>query len=118
MVGIANAMLMSITERFREIATMKCLGATDSFILIQFMMEACFQGVAGGVFGVFVGFILCMAKTTAAYGAYPFYYFPFSGLLICGIVSLFIGIFLAILASLYPSWAASRMAPMEAMRIE
>ena len=34
MVGIANAMLMAITERFREIATMKCLGATDGFILI------------------------------------------------------------------------------------
>ncbi|HAT09777.1 MAG TPA: hypothetical protein DCS97_04135, partial [Planctomycetes bacterium] len=40
MVGIANAMLMAITERFREIATMKCLGATDGFILTQFLMEA------------------------------------------------------------------------------
>ena len=118
MVGIANAMLMAITERFREIATMKCLGATDSFILIQFMMEAAMQGVFGGVLGMVIGFILGILKTSVSYGLYPFYYFPLAALIICALVSLLIGIFLAVLASLYPSWAASRMAPMEAMRIE
>ncbi len=118
MVGIANAMLMAITERFREIATMKCLGATDSFILIQFMMEAAIQGVAGGVLGMIIGFILALLKTTFSYGLYPFTYFPFVALVVCALVSLAIGIVLAVLASLYPSWAASRMAPMEAMRIE
>ncbi|NRA39891.1 MAG: FtsX-like permease family protein [Planctomycetes bacterium] len=118
MVGIANAMLMAITERFREIATMKCLGATDSFILIQFMVEASIQGVAGGICGMFIGFLLAIIKTSVSYGSYPFSYFPPLEILICAVVSLAVGIVLAIFASLYPSWAASRMAPMEAMRIE
>ena len=118
MVGIANAMLMAITERFREIATMKCLGATDSFILIQFMMGAAIQGVAGGVLGMAIGFLLGIIKTTFGFGLYPFLYFPLVAIVLCAVVSLVIGIILAVLASLYPSWAASRMAPMEAMRIE
>ena len=118
MVGIANAMLMAITERFREIATMKCLGATDSFILIQFMMEAAMQGVVGGVLGMVIGFFLGILKTSFSYGLYPFFYFPLTALILCAVISLLIGIVLAVLASLYPSWAASRMAPMEAMRIE
>ena len=42
-VGIANAMLMSVTERFREIGTMKCLGALDSFIVKLFLLESTFQ---------------------------------------------------------------------------
>jgi hypothetical protein len=57
MVGITNAMLMSITERFREIATMKCLGATDRYILLQFMMEAGLQGFFGGLLGVVSPFV-------------------------------------------------------------
>ena len=44
-VGIANAMLMSVTERFREIGTMKCLGALDSFIMTIFLMESGLQGL-------------------------------------------------------------------------
>jgi cell division protein FtsX len=118
MVGIANAMLMAITERFREIATMKCLGATDRFILVQFMMEAGIQGVAGGVLGMLIGFALTLFKTVLFYGSYPFAYFPFAPVLICALVSLLTGILLAIVASIYPSFSASRMAPMEAMRIE
>ena len=46
-VGIANAMLMSVTERFREIGTMKCLGALDTFIVKLFLLESTFQGLAG-----------------------------------------------------------------------
>jgi electron transport complex protein RnfD len=53
-------MLMAITERFREIATMKCLGATDGFIMSQFMMEAGLQGLAGGAIGVLIGLVLAM----------------------------------------------------------
>jgi hypothetical protein len=46
-VGILNAMLMSVTERFREIGTMKCLGALDSFIIKLFLIESLFQGGVG-----------------------------------------------------------------------
>lgn len=118
MVGISNAMLMSITERFREIATMKCLGATDSYILMQFMMEAGMQGFAGGLLGVVIGFVIATLRSFAAYGTYLFAYWPWVALVGSGVVSLAAGVLLAILASMQPSWSASRMAPMEAMRVE
>lgn len=119
MVGIANAMLMSITERFREIATLKCLGATDSFILIQIMIEAGLQGLAGGAIGVLIGLLLTIIKDVCLYdGTRLFTYFPISGVLIAITASLVAGVLLSVLASIYPSLKASRMAPMEAMRIE
>jgi hypothetical protein len=118
MVGIANAMLMAITERFREIATMKCLGATDSFILTQFLMEAGIQGAAGGAMGMVLGLILTLIKGGWLYGGHLLWYFPAIELLVAGIACIVAGLLLATLASIYPSWMASRMAPMEAMRVE
>ena len=118
MVGIANAMLMSITERFREIATMKCLGATDRFILIQFMMEAALQGLTGGLLGMLLGFVIASGKNGIAAGGYLFEYWPGVALMISALISVGAGVVLSALASVYPSWAASRMAPMEAMRVE
>ena len=118
MVGITNAMLMSITERFREIATMKCLGATDGYILLQFMMEAALQGFCGGIVGVVLGFLIAFLRGLMSYGGYLFKYWSTSGVLACSLFSLIVGIVLAVLASVQPSWSASRMAPMEAMRVE
>jgi ABC-type antimicrobial peptide transport system permease subunit len=118
MVGIANAMLMSITERFREIATMKCLGATDRYVLLQFMMEAGLQGAAGGVLGLLAGFLIANLKGAVELQGYLFAYWPAGGLVLAGAVSLVAGILLSVLASIYPAWSASRMAPMEAMRVE
>lgn len=118
MVGITNAMLMSITERFREIATMKCLGATDRYILVQFMMEAALQGVAGGVLGMLAGFIIAAVKNGFSFGGYLFAYWPGLSLVLTAVFSLTTGVVLAVLASIYPAWAASRMAPMDAMRVE
>jgi putative ABC transport system permease protein len=118
MVGIANAMLMSITERFREIATMKCLGATDRYVLLQFMMEAGLQGAAGGVLGVAAGFLIASLKGLVELHGYLITYWPAVGLLVAAGASLLAGVFLAVLASVYPAWSASRMAPMEAMRVE
>ena len=118
MVGITNAMLMSITERYREIATMKCLGATDAYILSQFMMEAAMQGAAGGVIGVVVGFLISVVRCSILYGAHLWTYFPGVDIIFSALFSLAAGILLAALASIQPSWSASRMAPMEAMRVE
>ena len=118
MVGIANAMLMAITERFREIATMKCLGATDGYILTQFLMEAGMQGVAGGLLGMVFGALLALIMDGYAYGGHLFSYLPVLGLLVCAGLCIVAGFVLATLASIYPSWMASRMAPMDAMRIE
>ncbi len=118
MVGIANAMLMSITERFREIATMKCLGATDRYILVQFMLEAALQGICGGLLGMLIGFVIALLKNALLYGHYVVAYWPGLELGAGALFSLAVGVVLAVLASIYPSWAASRMAPMEAMRVE
>lgn len=118
MVGIANAMLMAITERFREIATMKCLGATDGFILTQFLMEAGIQGAAGGAMGTVVGLLLSLGKGGWLYGGHLIWCFPALHLLVAALACVVAGLLLATLASVYPSWIASRMAPMEAMRVE
>jgi len=93
-VGVANAMLMSVTERFREIATMKCLGAMDSFIMINFVLESSLLGT------------LALANL------------PGLELLWAAGLCLIAGVVLAALAAVYPAWVAARLAPMEAMRIE
>jgi hypothetical protein len=118
MVGISNAMLMAITERFREIATMKCLGATDGFILQQFLMEAGFQGLIGGAAGMLIGAILSTIKCSVLFGGQLFAHFPALGTLGAGLTCIVTGMLLSTLASIYPSWMASRMAPMDAMRVE
>lgn len=61
-VGITNSMLMSVTERFREIGTMKCLGALDQFVLKIFMIEAAAMGFVASLAGWAVGTAL-MALT-------------------------------------------------------
>lgn len=118
MVGIANAMLMSVMERFREIATMKCLGATDRFLMTNFILESCCQGFAGSVAGALLGLGLGTAKAASLYGTRAFVGIPIGGLLIGGAAAVVLGIILSSLAAVYPATVASRLAPMEAMRIE
>src|SRR5205814_4720501 len=59
-VGITNSMLMSVTERFKEIGTMKCLGALDSFIVKLFLIEACLLGMTASLIGYLIGFGFAM----------------------------------------------------------
>ncbi len=117
-VGVANAMLMSVTERFREIATMKCLGALDSFIMIIFVMESSLQGVAGGIIGVLIGALLGTVRSTWNFGLLAVTNLPGAILLGSAGACLVAGVVLAALAAVYPAWVAARLAPMEAMRIE
>ena len=56
-VGIVNSMLMSVTERYKEIGTIKCLGATNGSVLEIFLIEALLLGLLGGVIGAFIGWI-------------------------------------------------------------
>ena len=117
-VGITNAMLMSITERFREIATLKCLGATDSFILIQIVLEALIQGIIGAIAGLIPGFIVALIATTFKVGIWVFQTFNWPSIGYAALYSLLAGILLSVISSLFPSTKAARMAPMEAMRVE
>ncbi|MHC4561316.1 MAG: ABC transporter permease [Planctomycetota bacterium] len=117
-VGIANAMLMSVTERFREIATMKCLGATDGFIMINFVLESCMQGVAGGVIGAVLGFLLAVGRSSISFGQMAVSEMPAGGLLAVAGLSFVLGVVISAMAAVYPAFVAARLAPMEAMRIE
>jgi len=117
-VGIANAMLMSVTDRFREIATMKCLGATDAYIMINFILESCLQGTAGGILGALLGFVLGTLRSLSSYGWMAMQHLPWELTAGTALVSMVVGVVLSALAAVYPAWIAARLAPMEAMRIE
>ena len=115
-VGIANAMLMSVTERFREIGTMKCLGALDSFIVKLFLLESTFQGFAGTSAGVLIGLILTMGLALMDYGNYVFTYFPLSGIVESILYALVVGTALSLVGAMLPAYRAAKMEPVEAMR--
>ncbi|MEM6551734.1 MAG: ABC transporter permease [Planctomycetota bacterium] len=118
-VGVANAMLMSVTERFTEIATIKCLGAMDRFVMLMFVFEAAIQGVVGGVIGVVLGLVLAGLRGLVDYGTLVGLAWDQAGLVIVSSALAFgVGLVLATLAAVGPSFVAARLAPMEAMRVE
>lgn len=117
-VGILNAMLMSVTERFREIGTMKCLGALDSFIVKLFMIESFFQGGAGTIAGVLLGLLLNVAGISITYGVFAWKMFPYANIAVAGGICLVVGILLTVGGAVYPAWRAARMHPIEAMRAD
>ncbi len=117
-VGIANAMLMSVLERFKEIATMKCLGARNETIRFLFMAESLAMGFCGGVVGVIVAGIIAIGPALLMYGEWGQTQFPFLAVLQTLLAGLAFSILIAGIAALYPSHVASRMAPLEAMRVE
>ncbi|MDK1030821.1 MAG: FtsX-like permease family protein [Planctomycetia bacterium] len=117
-VGIANAMLMAVTERFREIGTMKCLGALDSLIMKLFLLESAFQGLVGTVVGSIIGFGLAAYFMHVKYGKFMLKYMPTNSLLSILGITVAVGVGLTILAALGPAFHAARMQPVEAMRVE
>ena len=117
-VGIANAMLMSVTERFREIATLKCLGALDGFIMTVFLIEASILGLVGGVAGTIIGLLIALLRMLGLFRGLLIQAVPIGALVTASLLSIIIGILLAAVSAVYPSLRAARLAPMEAMRIE
>ena len=69
-VGITNSMLMAVTERFKEIGTMKCLGALDKFVVTLFILESGMMGIVASLLGWVVGFlaIILIAGFTKGWG--------------------------------------------------
>lgn len=117
-VGISNAMLMSVMERFREIGTMKCLGALDAFILKLFLMESLFLGIAGTIIGVTLGASLAVILQLRTFGGTAWTHAPWPTLGWVMLGSAGIGIAVTTLAALYPAWRAARMEPVAAMRVD
>lgn len=117
-VGISNAMLMSVTERYREIGTMKCLGALDWFVVKLFLIEAAFQGVAGSLVGAVIGVFAAVLAGMSEYGVAVFGSMPWGTLFLNIILALLVGAVLSTLGAIYPARRAGRMPPADAMRTE
>lgn len=117
-VGITNAMLMSVTERYREIGTMKCLGALDSFIHKLFLLESLFQGLFGSIIGVLFSAIFVIVINLFKYGGQVISTFPILSFLNYALVALAVGVVISIVGSILPASQAAKMVPAEAMRTE
>lgn len=117
-VGIVNAQLMAVSERFREIGTMKCLGALDRFILRLFLLEALIQGLAGSAAGAATGAVFAMVSALFLFGIPAVTNLPFLQLALTMLYATATGCFLSLAGVIYPACKAARMQPVEAMRIE
>ncbi|MEH7669970.1 ABC transporter permease [Bacillus sp. JJ689] len=110
-IGVMNIMLVSVTERTREIGVRKALGATRGKILIQFLIESCFLTGLGG--GIGFGLGIFFAWIAASIGGWPVIISIDLGVLSVGI-SMLIGIFFGIL----PANKAAKLDPIECLRYE
>ena len=110
-IGIMNIMLVSVTERIKEIGIRKAIGATKQDILTQFLMEAVFLsefgGIAGIIFGIAAGNIVSFIFNIPA--VIPMDW-AVIGLLVCSIIGIGFGI--------YPAWKAAQLDPIESLRFE
>ncbi len=110
-IGVMNIMLVSITERTREIGTRKALGATNGSIRLQFIMESIVICLLGGFIGIVSGLALSVAATNfLGYAASP----STTGIVFSVIFSILIGVFFGY----YPANKAAKMNPIEALRYE
>lgn len=118
LVGIMNSMLMSVSERIKEIGTLKCLGALDSFIVKSYLVESSMQGVFGTLLGIVIGLLVAFLISFVNYRGYVLEYLPGGRILVSVLVAMVIGTLLSITASILPAYMAARKQPVDAMRIE
>ncbi len=111
-IGVMNIMLVSVTERTREIGVRKAIGARQSNILAQFLLEAVTLAGLGGTVGVLLGCIIVLA-IRLAFSSFPASV-SFTLVAIGVTVASMIGIFFGV----YPAWKAARLNPVEALRYE
>ncbi len=110
-IGIANIMLVSVTERTREIGIMKAVGAQNRDVLGLFLAEAVVLGVVGAIFGTTLG--LAAGYLGAWYIDLPLVY-PYEYV----VLAIVVGIVVGIASGLYPAWRAARTDPIDALRYE
>lgn len=116
--GVLNTMLMNVSQRYREIGTIKCLGGLDRLILFSVLVEAALLGLIGAGLGVIVGLTISLILSAADYGGAFFQHVGFSGLPFKVLFVLVIGMGLTTLGAAIPAQIAAKMPPIEAMRGE
>jgi putative ABC transport system permease protein len=110
-IGVMNIMLVSVTERIREIGLRKALGATPHAIRRQFLVEASTLGLSGGILGIILGVV--GARVLPHFLNQPVTIPP-----VVGVGSLGIALVIGIVAGVYPASRAARLAPIDALRSE
>ncbi len=115
-IGIMNIMLVSVTERTREIGLRKALGARRSDILVQFLVESSLLSLFGGIIGIGLGWLIAfiVEKVAAASGTAFYPAVGMNAILLATIFSTAVGLFFGI----YPANRAAGLQPVEALRHE
>ena len=110
-IGVMNIMLVSVSERVREIGLRKALGATPAVIRRQFLVEAAILGLLGGLLGVGLGMLGALALT-------PVLQIPVEISWTATALALTVSLAIGVLAGVYPASRAARLAPIDALRSE
>ncbi|MCU0447417.1 MAG: ABC transporter permease [Microscillaceae bacterium] len=111
-IGLMNIMMVSVTERTREIGVRKALGATPYRIRQQFLIEGIVICILGGILGIILGILVgnFFSRIMGASGFIIPWVWIFTGLVVCVVVGL--------LSGMYPAYRASKLDPIEALRFE
>ncbi|MFL6208166.1 MAG: ABC transporter permease [Pyrinomonadaceae bacterium] len=108
---VMNIMLVSVTERTKEIGIRKAIGARQKDILLQFLIEAVLLAAIGGALGVICGFGL-------AYGISALMSFPLLISALSAVLGVSVSSIVGIVSGIWPAWKAARLDPIEALRAE
>jgi len=117
-VGITNSMLMSVTERFREIGTMKCLGALDEFIVRLFLIESAVLGVLGSIVGALLGHLVMLLVYVIKEGSSVPAMMDWGRMLVYFGIAIGLGTVLSVAAAVPPAMSAARLPPAAALATE
>lgn len=115
-IGIMNIMLVSVVERTKEIGLRKAIGANNWYIMRQFLLEATFLTLIGGLLGLLLGIIISFLVYIVLLSLDIAWVFTISWLAI--ILAISISILIGLIFGLFPAKKASRLSPIEALRYE